>query len=242
VGEWWELMRRRALQDADPLNPQRVVWELSSRLPDDAIVSCDSGSVTNWYARDLRFRPGMMGSLSGTLASMGAAVPYAIAAKFAYPDRVALALAGDGAMQMNGLNEMLTVGKYWRGWSDPRLVVLVLNNRDLAEVTWEQRAVEGNPRFDASQNLPDFGYAEFAESIGLRGIRVENADRVGPAWDEALAADRPVILEAVTDPNVPPIPPHVTFEHMKALTSAILKREPDARAIVRQVFLQQIAS
>jgi pyruvate dehydrogenase (quinone) len=240
VADWWSVMESRATKEADPLNPQRVLWELSSRLPDGAIIGCDSGSVTNWFARDLRLRAGMMASVSGTLASMGSAVPYAIAAKFSCPDRPAFALAGDGAMQMNGLNELLTVAKYWRRWRDPRLVVLVLNNRDLAEVTWEQRAREGSPRFDASQVLPDFDYAGYGEMLGLRGLKVDSPERVGPAWDEALRSDRPVVLEAVTDPNVPPIPPHITFEHAKSLVSALLKRDPDARAIVRQAFLQKL--
>src|SRR3712207_2653522 len=120
-----------------------------------------------WYARDLSFRRGMMGSVSGTLATMGCAVPYAIAAKFAYPDRPVVALVGDGAMQMNGLTELITVSKYWDRWSDPRLIVMVLNNRDLAYVTWEERIQAGDPKWETSQALPDVHYAEFAKSIGL---------------------------------------------------------------------------
>ena len=179
VADWWKLLQARAMQPADPLNPQRVFWELSPRLPDGAIITSDSGSAANWYARDLRIRRGMMCSLSGGLASMGAGVPYAIAAKFAHPDRPVIALVGDGAMQMNGMAELITVAKYWKTWSSPRFVVLVLNNRDLNQVTWEQRAQAGDPKFMASQSIPDVSYSRFADLIGLRGIFVDNPDDVG---------------------------------------------------------------
>jgi pyruvate dehydrogenase (quinone) len=205
------VLEERALADADPINPQRVFWELSPRLPDDCILSADSGTVANWFARDLKIRAGMKASLSGNLATMGCGVPYAIAAKFAYPDRVAIALVGDGAMQMSGLAELVTVAKYWKRWSDPRLVVCVLNNRDLNMVTWEQRVMKGNPKFDASQELPDLPYAGFAGMIGLQGIRVEAPGEIASAWEAALSADRPVVLDVVTDPEVPPLP-HISLE------------------------------
>ncbi|MEJ7875543.1 MAG: thiamine pyrophosphate-requiring protein [Solirubrobacterales bacterium] len=234
VADWWKVLEARAMNDADPINPQRVFWELSSRLPDNCILSADSGSSANWFARDLKIRRGMKASLSGTLATMGPGVPYAIAAKFAYPDRVAIALVGDGAMQMNGNSELVTIAKYWERWSDPRLIVLVLNNRDLNQVTWEQRAMEGDPKFVAAQELPDFPYARYADLIGLRGIRIDTPDEIGPAWDAALSADRPVVIEAVTDPEVPPLPPHITIEQARALTSALLKRDPGSKGIIRQ--------
>src|SRR5437763_5500062 len=192
VGEWWNLIEHRAQLAADPINPQLVFHELSKRLPDGAILSSDSGSSANWYARDIRLREGMMASLSGTLATMGPGVPYAIAAKFAYPERPVIAMVGDGAMQMNGINELITIAKYRHQWSDQRLVVLVLNNKDLNQVTWEQRAMSGDPKFPGSQELPDFPYARYAELLGLEGIRVDSPDQVGSAWDEALSADRPV--------------------------------------------------
>jgi pyruvate dehydrogenase (quinone) len=236
VAEWWKTLEARAMAPADPVNPQRVFWELSPRLPDYAILTADSGTTANWFARDLRIRSGMMASLSGGLASMGPAVPYAIAAKFAYPDRVAIALAGDGAMQMNGLNELITVAKYWREWSDPRLVVLVLNNRDLNMVTWEQRAMSGDPKLEASQDLPDFPYAGYAESLGLRGIRVDRPEALASAWDAAFASDRPVVVEAVTDPEVPPLPPHITFEQARALTSALRQGDAGWRGVIRQIY------
>jgi pyruvate dehydrogenase (quinone) len=240
VEQWWELMDERAHDDADPINPQRVFWELSSRLPDGCILTSDSGSAANWFARDLRLRQGMMASLSGTLATMGPGVPYAIAAKFAYPDRPAIALVGDGAMQMNGLAELLTIAKYWRRWADPRLIVLVLNNQDLNQVTWEQRALEGDPRYEASQSIPDFPYARYAEMIGLRGVRIDDPDRLGEAWDDVLGADRPAVLETVVDPEIPPLPPHITFEQAKHFAEAVLHGDANRRAMVRNSLRQML--
>jgi pyruvate dehydrogenase (quinone) len=239
VQEWWRLMDDRAHLSAEPINPQLVFHELSARLPDNAIISSDSGSSANWYARDVKLRAGMMASLSGTLATMGPGVPYAIGAKFAYPDRPVFALVGDGAMQMNGINELITIAKYRHRWADQRLIVLVLNNRDLNQVTWEQRAMEGDAKFQGSQDLPDFPYARYAELVGLKGIRVDRPEEVGPAWDEALAADRPVIIEAVTDPNVPPLPPHITIDQAKAFASSLSKGDPKAGEIIRQSFKQK---
>jgi pyruvate dehydrogenase (quinone) len=241
IRAWWKLMESRAMNDADPLNPQRVFWELSSRLPDDSIISADSGTTAGWFARDVKLREGMLASVSGGLATMGCGVPYAIAAKFAFPNRVAVALVGDGAMQMNGNLELITIAKYWREWKDPRLVVLVLNNRDLNMVTWEMRAFTGQPKYAPSQDLPDFPYAQYASTLGLEGIRVSSPDQVGAAWDAAFAADRPVVIEAVTDPNVPPLPPHVDFKYAKAYALAALKGDPDAWATMRATF-KELAS
>jgi pyruvate dehydrogenase (quinone) len=242
VAHWWKVLEARAMKPATPVNPQRVYWELSPRLPDGAILCADSGSSANWYARDVRIRRGMMASLSGNLATMGPGVPYAIAAKFAHPDRVAVALVGDGAMQMNGLAELLTAAKYWRRWKDPRLVVLVLNNRDLNQVTWEQRVMAGDAKLQASQEIPDFPYARYAESIGLMGVRIERPEQIAPAWEAAFAADRPCVVEAITDPEVPPLPPHITFEEAKGLLQAILKGDPERGAIIRQAWRQSVES
>lgn len=239
--EWWELMEARAMNPADPINPERVFHELSPRLPDDCIIAADSGSTAFYYARLLRFRRGMMGSLSGNLATMGPAVPYVIAAKFAFPDRVAIALAGDGAFQMNGMNEMITIAKYWREWSDPRLIVCVLDNRDLNMVTWEQRALAGDPKFEASQNVPGFAYDIYARSMGLHGIRVDDPERIGAAWDEALSADRPCLIAFRTDPEVPPLPPHITLEQAKNFTSAVV-RDPSRGAMLRNAMREMAAT
>lgn len=233
VARWWKVMEERAMSDARPINPQRVFWELSSRLPDDAMVMCDSGTVAGWYARDLRFRGGMMGSVSGGLASMGCAMPYALAAKLAHPRRPVFALLGDGAMQMMGLNSLITVADRWKQWEDPRLIVMVLNNGDLNMVTWEQRGTAGNPRFDASQLLPPFPYADYARMLGLRGIRIDRPEQVGLAWEEALSSDRPVLLDMVTDPNVMPIPPHVTTKQARSYLSALWKGDPEAVATLK---------
>ncbi|GGY74225.1 thiamine pyrophosphate-requiring protein [Pseudoduganella plicata] len=233
VERWWRVLEGRAMNDADPVNPQRVFWELSPRLPDHCVVAVDSGSVANWYARDVKMRRGMMTSVSGGLSTMGCAVPYAIAAKFALPDRPVVALVGDGAMQMNGINGLITVAKYWKGWANGRLVIMVLNNQDLNLVTWEERAMGGNPKFEASQTMPDFPYAAYAELLGLKGIRVDTPEGVAAGWEAAFAADRPCVLEMVVDPNVPPLPPDVSPKQAKAYFSALLKGDPDALATVK---------
>ncbi len=207
VRAWHELAGERARTPARPLSPELVVRTLSPRLPSDAMVSVDVGSIVYWYARHLRLPPGVPAHLSSTLASMGSGLPYGIAAKLSAPDRPVVALVGDGAMQMNGVAELITVAHLWREWADPRFVVLVLHNRELAEVTWEQRETEGDPRFDDSQSLPTFPYAGYAELLGLRGIRIDAPGQVDDAWAEALTADRPTVIEAVTDPDVPLLPP-----------------------------------
>lgn len=228
TAEWWQTMRRQAMVEADPVNPMRIVWELSERAPEDLIVTADSGSAANWYARDLRMRGRMLGSLSGTLATMGCGVPYAVGAKFAHPDRPVVALVGDGAMQMNGLAELITIRRYYPEWTDPRCVICVLHNNDLNQVTWELRAMGGAPKFEESQVLPDVSYAGFARAIGLGGLEVDKPDDLATAWEGALSADRPVVLDVHCDPNIPPIPPHATFEQIKATTESMLRGDPDA--------------
>ncbi len=234
VSRWWEILENQAMQDAKPLNPQRVFHELSPRLPDRCIVIGDSGSATNWWARNLKLREGMMATLSGTLATMGPGATYALGAKFAHPDRPVIAALGDGTMQMFGFNALIDIAKYWERWSDPRLIFLVLNNQDLNQVTWEQRVLAGDPKLDASQNIPDFPYARFAEMLGFKGIRVDSPEQVADAWEEAFAADRPVLYEAITDPEVPPLPPHIRFEQAKQMAQALAKGDPNAVRIVRQ--------
>jgi pyruvate dehydrogenase (quinone) len=242
VAAWWKLLDKRAHAQANPVNPQLIAWELSSRLPENVILTSDSGSCANWYARDIKIRAGMMASLSGGLASMGAAVPYAIAAKYAHPDRPVIGLVGDGAMQMNNMAELITVAKYWRGWADHRFIICVFNNEDLNQVTWEQRVMEGDPKFEASQRIPDVPYHQFAELIGLKGIFVDRPVDLGSAWDDALASDRPVLLEVKTDPEVPPMPPHLTFEQVKNLTASVVKGDPDREGVVRGTVRQVLSS
>ncbi len=233
VAESWAELEDKAMLEAEPLNPQRVFWDMSAQLPDDAILCGDSGSHTNWYARDVRLRGRMMGSLSGKLASMGSGVPYAIAAKMAHPQRPVIAMVGDGAMQMNGNAELVTVQQYWKRWSNPTFIVLVLNNGDLNQVTWEQRALGGDPRFAPAQEVIDFPYARYAEMLGFKGIRVDTPEAVADAWREAFAADRPVLIEFVADPNVPPLPPHIEFEQAKHFLGA-LRSDPDRWSMIKQ--------
>ncbi|MBV8366482.1 MAG: thiamine pyrophosphate-requiring protein [Candidatus Eremiobacteraeota bacterium] len=241
VHAWWSLMDERADTSADPINPEYVFRELSKRVPNDAILTGDAGTIVVWFARQIRARRGMMWSLSGGLASMGSAVPYSIAAKFAHPGRVVIALVGDGAMQMSGLNELITISKYWRRWADPRLIVLVLNNGELSMVSWELR-VAGEPKFKDSQDLPTLDYAAFARSLGLRGIRVEDPDDVGRAWDDALSADRPVVIDALVDPNMPTLPPHITVEQARDFMSTLLKGDPNQAGIIEQTVKQMLAA
>ena len=241
VEKWWKVLEKRAMASAQPLNPQRVFWELSSRLPENAIITADSGSVANWYARDLKMRRGMKASLSGGLASLGAGTPYAMAGKMAFPERTVIACMGDGAMQMNGLNVMITISKYWKQWSNPKLIVLVLNNQDLNQVTWEERIQLGKGKTESTQSIPDFPYHKYAELLGLKGIYVDDPEKVAAAWEEALSADRPVILEARTDPNVPPLPPHITLQQAKAFLSS-LPTEAERSSVVRRSAKQILAS
>jgi pyruvate dehydrogenase (quinone) len=240
IQEWWRLLEERAMQEADPINPQRLFWELNQYLPEDAIISADSGSSANWYARDLKLGPTHLASLSGTLATMGPGVPYAIAAKFCHPNRPAVALVGDGAMQMNGMAELITAQKYYKEWADPRLVVLVLNNRDLNQVTWEQRALMGDPMNPLTQRIPDVRYGEFAELIGLRGMRIEQPEDIGDAWRQAFEADRPFVIDAVCDPNVPPLPPHIRTDQARSLLKALRKGDPESRGVITQSFKEKI--
>ena len=241
VQAWWNTLEDRAMQSANPINPQRIFWEASKRLPENCIMTGDSGSVANWYGRDIKMRRGMMGSLSGSLASLGAATPYAVAAKFAFPDRVVLAFIGDGAMQMNGLNVMITISKYWKEWSNPKLIVMVLNNQDLNQVTWEERVQLGSGKTESTQAIPDFAYDKYAELLGLKGIVVRDPEKLGAAWDEAFAADRPVIMNVYADPNVPPLPPHITFKDAKNFVT-MMGTEPELGSVLKNSAKELLAS
>ncbi len=234
IKEWWKVIEARAMNSANPINPQRIFWELSSRLPDNCILSSDSGTSADWFARDIKIRKGMRASLSGNLATMCPGVPYATAAKFAYPDRVSIALVGDGAMQMLGNNGLITISKYWKRWSNPRMMIVVLNNRDLNQVTWEQRVMEGDPKFEASQDVPDFPYAEYAKMLGLDGIKVDKEENIIDAIETALACNKPVVLEAYTDPSVPPLPPHISFKQAKAFMSSMVKGDENTWDMIKQ--------
>jgi pyruvate dehydrogenase (quinone) len=239
VERWWRLLGERAHVEAQPINPQLVFHELSQRLPDRAIVLADSGSATNWWARHLRLRRGMDAALSGTLATMGPAVPYALAAKFAFPQRPVIACLGDGAMQMIGINGLIDLAKYRDRWSGP-LAIVVLNNGDLNQVTWEQRVLAGDAKLQTSQDLPPFDFAAYARQLGLEGIRVEAPDGVGPAWERALSAQGPVLIDVLTDPEVPPLPPHIRMEHAQGFARALFHGDPESGRIVRQSIREKL--
>jgi pyruvate dehydrogenase (quinone) len=234
VERWWKIVEKRSLEDADPMNPQRVAHELSQVLPNDAIITADSGSSTNWYARQVKLKKGNRASLSGTLATMVPGVPYAIAAKFEYPNRPVICFVGDGAFQMLGMNEMLTVKRYMDRWEDKRLIFCVFNNQDLNQVTWEQRVMEGDPKYPGSEWIPDFPYAKYAELCGLKGIFCDSGDHMRGAWEEALSANHPVVLEVKTDPEVPPLPPHITREQAQKMTKAMLSGDPEFTGVMEK--------
>ncbi|HEX7683009.1 MAG TPA: thiamine pyrophosphate-requiring protein [Trinickia sp.] len=243
TSDWWATLDKRAKESVKRgVNPQRIFTELSPKLTSDYILTSDSGSCANWYARDLKIRRGMMCSLSGGLASMGAAVPYAIAAKFAHPDRPVIAVVGDGAMQMNNMAELITVAKYWQQWKDGRWICMVMNNEDLNQVTWEQRVMEGDPKFEASQALPNVPFHRFAELIGLKGLYVDTPEAIGPAWDEALSSNRPVVLEVKTDPEVPPLPPHVTLVQARKFMRTLMEGDPEEGSVIVNTAKQVMAS
>jgi pyruvate dehydrogenase (quinone) len=238
IENWWQTIEDRANLPADPINPQLVIQRLSPLLPDNCILTADSGTSAFWYARNIKIRKGMMASLSGNLATMCPSVPYAIAAKFAYPDRFPIAITGDGAMQMLGMNELITISKYWREWADPRLLIIVLNNQDLNMVTWEQRMLAGEPKFEASQDIPDIDYAAFAQLLGLKGVRIDRPEQIGSALEIVLNSDRPSLLDVVCDPNVPIMPPHVDMAMLSKFSKAMIKGDPASSNVIRQVIRQ----
>ncbi len=239
--EWWKVVESRAMASADPINPQRIFTELSKQLPDNVILTADSGSVADWYARDIKVRRGMKGSLSGGLASLGAATPYAMAAKMAYPDRPVIGFIGDGAFQMNGMNVMITVSKYWKKWPDPRFVIMVLNNRDLNQVTWEERIEAGAGKTESTQSIPDVPYHKYAELLGLKGIFVNDPEKLADGWREALSCGKPCVLEVYADPNVPPLAPHITLAQAKNFMSSMVT-EPELGSVVKNTVKEVVAS
>jgi pyruvate dehydrogenase (quinone) len=241
IERWWDILEDRARQPADPLNPELLFQELSPRLPDNCILTSDSGSATNWWARHLKIRSGMKAALSGTLATMCPGVPYALAAKMAFPDRPVVACLGDGAMQMLGINALIDIVKYQDRWQNKQLVIVVLYNHDLNQVTWEQRVLAGDAKLEVSQDLPDFPFARYAELLGLTGIRIDDPDQVEDALDRAFAADGPVVIEAVTDPEVPPLPPHIRFEQAREMAISMAKGDPNRGHIIRQTLRAKFA-
>lgn len=236
VAAWWQVLEARSMNEANPINPQKAFWELSKILPSNCILAGDSGSTAFWFARDLKIKEGMLASISGSLATMCSSIPYAIAAKFAYPERMPIAIAGDGAMQMLCMNELITISKYWRSWKTPHFMILVVNNQDLNMVTWEQRGLAGDPKFEDSQEIPDVNFAEFARMLGLEGIRIEKSADVTAALHRAMHLTKPVLVEVICDPNVPILPPHTTSDQKKKFFTAMMKGEPERNEILKQIY------
>ena len=232
--EWENEMQAQAmLTYKDGVNPRRVYHELNKRLPANAIVTADAGTTADWYGHHIRLRRGMLGDLSGRLASMLAAMPYAVAAKFAYPDRPVICTIGDGAFQMLGMNELITIKKYMKEWDNPQLIIMVLHNDDLTQVSWEMRAEDANPVWSTSQDVESVDYAGWAELLGFTGIRVTTDDEVEAAWDTAFANRGITLIDAYTSKNVPPLPPHITLEYAKNTAEALLKGDPDELNVMR---------
>jgi len=216
----------------DGVNPRRVYYELNKRLPPRAIVTADAGSTADWYGHHIRLREGVMGDLSGRRASMLAAMPYAEAAKFAYSDRTVVCTIGDGAFQMLGMNELITIKKYMQQWDNPQFIILVLHNNDLTQVSWEMRTEDANPVWETSQNVESVDYAGWAELLGFKGIRVKSDDDAAAAWDEAFAHRGVTLIDAYTSKNVPPLPPHITAKFAKNMAVSLLKGDPYEKNVI----------
>ncbi|MGN6412721.1 thiamine pyrophosphate-requiring protein [Flexivirga sp.] len=231
--DWETVLQEEAEAKADPINPRYVYHELNKRMPSNVIVTADAGSTADWYGHHIKLSREGSGNLSGMLASMLAAMPYAVSAKFAHPDRPVVCTIGDGAFQMLGMNEMITVKRHWKSWDNPTFIVLILNNGDLTQVSWEMREA-GDPRYDTSQLVERIDYAGYAELLGLKGIKVERPEDVPGAWDAAFASDRPVVLDIHTDPNVPPLPAHVSLKEAKGFMAAMRKGDPAETSVIKE--------
>jgi pyruvate dehydrogenase (quinone) len=230
--DWEQTLHDLAFVEAEPINPRRVFYEMNERLPEGAIVTCDAGSTADWYGHHVRLKKGMRGDLSGRLATMLAAMPYATAAKFAFPDKPVVCTIGDGAFQMLGMNELITIKKYQHLWPNKQFVVMVLHNNDLTQVSWEMRTEDANPRWEGSQNVESIDYAAYAQTLGFKGIKVSDPAKIGAAWDAAFAHDGLTLLDVHTDKNVPPLPPHISFEFARNTAEALIKGDPNAGGVI----------
>ncbi|HEV7395295.1 MAG TPA: thiamine pyrophosphate-dependent enzyme [Pyrinomonadaceae bacterium] len=230
--DWWELMRKQAERDDVPIKPQRVAWELSELAADDAIVSTDSGTITSWIARHFVIRGTQKFSCSGTLATMAPALPYAIAAKLAYPERQSIAFIGDGGFSML-MADFLTAVKY-----ELPIVVVIIKNNTLGQIKWEQIVFLGNPEYGVELTNPDF--AKYAEICGGVGFTVEKPEQIRPALQQAFAAGKPAIVEVVVDPFEPPMPPKVTLKQATKFAEALIKGEPNGHKIALTLFRDKL--
>jgi pyruvate dehydrogenase (quinone) len=232
--EWESEVKAQAMLDfKDGVNPRRVFHELNKRLPENAIVTADAGTTADWYGHHIRLRRGMLGDLSGRLATMLAAMPYAVAAKFAYSDRTVVCTIGDGAFQMLGMNELITIKKYQSRWKNRRFIIVVMHNDDLSQVSWEMRTEDGNPVWRTAQDVESVDYAGWAELLGFSGVRVKSDDEIEGALDTAFATDGVTLVDAYVTRNAPPLPPHITKEFAKLTGEAFLKGDPFAIDAIR---------
>jgi pyruvate dehydrogenase (quinone)/pyruvate oxidase len=230
--DWWELMRKQAERDDVPIKPQRVAWELSELAADDAIVSTDSGTITSWIARHFIIRGVQKFSCSGTLATMAPALPYAIAAKLAFPERQSIAFVGDGGFSML-MADFLTAVKY-----ELPIVVVIIKNNTLGQIKWEQIVFLGNPEYGVELTNPDF--AKYAEICGGVGFTVDKPEQIRPALQQALVSGKPAIVEVVVDPFEPPMPPKVTLKQATKFAEALIKGEPNGHKIALTLFRDKL--
>ncbi|MBA8990963.1 pyruvate dehydrogenase (quinone) [Curtobacterium pusillum] len=232
--EWEAEMGRQAeVAYDDGVNPRRVISAVNARLPEGVTVTCDAGTTADWYGHHIRLRRGMRGDLSGRLATMLAAMPYAVAAKFAFPDRPAVCTIGDGAFQMLGMNELITVKKYLASWPNQQLVIVVMHNDDLGQVSWEMRTEDGNPMWRGSQDVETMDYAGYAELLGFTGIAVHDDDEVEAAVERAFENPGVTLIDAYVSRNVPPLPPHITAEYAMNTAKSLLKGDPVELGVVK---------
>jgi pyruvate dehydrogenase (quinone)/pyruvate oxidase len=230
--EWWELMNSQASRDDVPIKPQRVAWELSQLASDDAIVSTDSGTITTWIARHFKMRGTQKFSCSGNLATMAPGLPYAIAAKLAFPERQSIAFVGDGGFTML-MGEFLTAVKY-----ELPIVVIIIKNNTLGQIKWEQIVFLGNPEYGCELHNPSF--AKYADACGGLGWTVERPEEIKPTLKNALASNKPSIVEVVVDPFEPPMPPKVSVKQALNFAEALVKGQPKGKKIALTLFRDKL--
>ncbi|PZE25689.1 thiamine pyrophosphate-requiring protein [Curtobacterium sp. MCBD17_028] len=232
--DWEQEMHAQAQKEYhDGVNPRRVTEAVNANLPDGAIVTADAGTTADWFGHHIRLKRGMRGDLSGRLATMLAAMPYAVAAKLAHSDKTVVCTIGDGAFQMLGMNELITVKKYMQQWETKQFIIVVMHNDDLAQVSWEMRTEDGNPLWRGSQDVESMDYAGYAELLGFRGVQVRSDDQVESAVAEAFAHDGVTLIDAYVSRNVPPLPPHITREYALNTAKSLLKGDPMEAGVIR---------
>ena len=230
--QWQKLIEEQGTRPDHPMKPQVVAWELGKRIAENAIVSCDSGTIATWFARQIPARRGQMFSLSGTLATMANGLPYTIAAQIAYPERQCVAFVGDGGFSML-MAEFVTAVKY-----QLPIKVVIIKNNSLGQIKWEQMVFLGNPEYGCELQPIDF--VAFARACGASGFTIERAFECGAILQEALATPGPVIVEAIVDPNEPPMPAKITLDQAKKFTESLIRGTPHRGQIALTVLSDKI--